>query len=111
LHRADNAIAWIGADERGQGIAYKNNGYQPQRISNHAVEYEWSLYSTISDCEAWGEQHGGHVWSVFYFPTGDATWVYDHSTKAGTSGPGSIREPGITTRTWRATTSSPLGSI
>lgn len=80
LHRADNAICWLGGDERGQGIAYKTNGYTPQRISNHAVEYQWSQYGSISDCECWAEQHQGHTWSIFYFPTGDATWVFDHST-------------------------------
>lgn len=81
LHRQNNTICWLGGDERGQGIAFAANGYQPQRISNHAVEYEWSLYSSISDCIAWGEQHGGHFWSVYTFPSGDATWVYDHSTQ------------------------------
>lgn len=80
LHRADGAIVWLAQDEKGIGIAYKNNGYSPQRISNHAVEYQWSQFSSMSDCEAWAEQYQGHTWSVFYFPTGDQTWVYDHST-------------------------------
>ena len=80
LHRQDSTICWLGGDERGQGIAFKANGYQAQRISNHSVEYEWSQYGSMSDCIAWGEQHGGHLWSVFTFPSGDATWVFDHST-------------------------------
>ena len=35
--RLDNSVFWIGADERGGGIAWRANGYTPQRVSNHAV--------------------------------------------------------------------------
>lgn len=87
VQRLDNSVFWLGGDEKGQGIAYRTNGYQPARISNHAVEYQWSEYAQISDAEAWGYQEGGHSFYVLYFPSGDpdpgcgqmrgATWVYD----------------------------------
>lgn len=78
--KADNSIFWLGGDERGQGIAWRANGYTPQRVSNHAVEYAWSQYSTISDVVAYSYQDQGHIFYVLYFPTGNATWVYDCST-------------------------------
>lgn len=78
--RADNSIFWLGGDERGAGIAYRTNGYQAVRISNHAVEFRWSQYPTMTDCETFSLQIQGHVLVVFYFPSGDETWAYDCST-------------------------------
>ena len=81
LQRCDAGVFWLGGNEHGQGIAYRNNGYEAQRISHHGVEYIWSKYSTISDTEAFAYQEGGHTFYVLYFPTADATWVYDCSTQ------------------------------
>lgn len=75
--RADNSIFWIGADERGAGIAYRNNGYTPQRISTFPVETAWRQYSTIADAQGYSYQDMGHTFVVWNFPTGNATWVYD----------------------------------
>jgi hypothetical protein len=51
--RADNSIFWIAADERGQGVAKRANGYNGDRISTHAVEYAWQKYPTIADAIGW----------------------------------------------------------
>ena len=55
-------------------------GYQPQRISTHAIEYAIQNYADITDALGWGEQHEGHLWYVLTFPSANATWVYDLTT-------------------------------
>lgn len=78
--KADNSVFWLGADDKGQGIVLRAVGYQPQRISTHAIEYAIGQYGTISDAVAWTYQQEGHSFYVLSFPTADATWVYDAST-------------------------------
>ena len=76
----DNTILWIGTDKRGGLKAWRANGYTPQRISNHAIEFAWQGYSTVSDAISYAYQDQGHDFWVIYFPTADKTWVYDVST-------------------------------
>ncbi len=78
--KADNSIFWMGQDERGQGIFWRANGYTPQRVSTHAMEYEWSTYVTIADLVTFSYQEQGHTFIVLNFPTAQKTWVYDIST-------------------------------
>jgi len=75
--KADNTVFWLGADDRGQGIVYRANGYSPARVSTHAIEYAIAQYATISDAVAYTYQQEGHLFYVLSFPTGNATWVYD----------------------------------
>lgn len=78
--KADNSIFWMGQDERGSGIFWRANGYTPQRVSTHAMEYEWSTYSTIADLLTYSYQEQGHTVVVLNFPTAQKTWCYDIST-------------------------------
>lgn len=81
LLRCDSGVFWLGGNEYGQGIAYRSTDQSSaERISTHAVEFQWSQYGAISDAEAFVELHGGHTFYVLNFPTGDATWVYDCAT-------------------------------
>ena len=80
VSRMDNSIFWLGSDERGQGMAWRANGWTPVRVSNHAVERAWQQYSTISDAISYTMQWNGHSWWVIYFPTANVTWVYDAAT-------------------------------
>lgn len=52
-------------------------GYTPQRVSTHAVEYAIAQMNTVFDawCSVYQEQ--GHTLYVLNFPTADQTWVYD----------------------------------
>jgi len=95
--KLDNSIVWLGGDERGKGIAWRANGYVPQRISNHGVETAWARYPRIDDAIGWSYQDYGHQFYVLHFPSADpnplvvaglnedysyrgATWVLDAST-------------------------------
>jgi hypothetical protein len=76
-----NSVMWLGRDKAGQNIVFQSNGYVPVRVSTHAIEYEISKYSTVEDAFAYAYQQEGHYFYVLTFPTGNATWVYDISTR------------------------------
>lgn len=80
IAKMDNSIFWLGKDARGSGIVFRANGYQPQRISTHAIEYAIQGYATTSDSFAFTYQQEGHSFYVLTFPTAGKTWVYDAST-------------------------------
>lgn len=79
--RADNSVFWIGQDERGARMAWRSNGYTPQRVSTHAVEYDLSTYSAaqIAAMTSYSYQDGGHIFWVLYIPGSSCSWVFDIS--------------------------------
>ena len=80
--KMNNQIYWLGRDFRGQGIVYVANGYQGQRVSTHAVEWQIQQYGTMSDAVAFTYQQDGHFFYVLTFPSANKTWVYDAATGA-----------------------------
>lgn len=84
--RLDNSIFWLGGDERGAGVIWRANGYTPQRVSNHAVEFALQGYLTrygtmgLQDAVGYSYQDQGHSFYVLYFPTANKTWVFDVAT-------------------------------
>lgn len=80
--KMDNGVFWLGQDARGQGIVYRANGYNGQRISTHAVEWQIQQYGNISDAIAYTYQQDGHSFYVLTFPSAGKTWVYDIATNA-----------------------------
>lgn len=80
IAKLDNSVFWLGQDLRGHGMVYRSAGYQPQRISTHAIEYAISDYSTISDAQAFTYQQEGHSFYVLIFPAEGKTWVFDAAT-------------------------------
>lgn len=82
IAKMDNGLFWLGRDRRGQGIVYRANGYQGQRISTHAVEWQIQQYADMSDAIAYTYQQDGHSFYVLIFPSANTTWVYDAATQA-----------------------------
>lgn len=80
IAKMDNRVFWLSADDRGQGMVMSATGYQPQRVSDHALEFAISQMSTISDAVAYTYQQEGHSFYVLSFPTANQTWAYDAST-------------------------------
>ncbi len=76
---ADNTILWINEDERGGRMAWRANGYTPQRISTHAVEIALQSYAAadIAAMATYTYQDGGHTFWSIYIPNTDCSWVYD----------------------------------
>jgi len=73
----DNSLFWLDQDERGSMVARRADGYNGRRVSTHAVELAWQSYGTTSDAVGYAYQEQGHTFWVIYFPTANATWVYD----------------------------------
>jgi hypothetical protein len=73
----DNTVFWINQDERGARMAWRAQGYTPQRISTHAVENDLSTYADISGLVSYSYQDGGHLFWVLYIPGSQWSWVYD----------------------------------
>jgi hypothetical protein len=78
---ADNAVYWLSQDRWGRNMCMRGEGYNARRVSNFAVEDEWSLYPTLADAVAMSYQLGGHENICWYFPSGNAWWAYDASTQ------------------------------
>ena len=75
--KMDNTVYWLTADERGQGTVQRAQGYSPQRVSTHALEYAINQMPRIDDAVAYTYQQEGHSFYVLNFPTARKTWVYD----------------------------------
>jgi hypothetical protein len=82
--RAGGSVVWVGSDERGRGTVWHAQGFQPARISTHAVEHALSGYSRLDEASAFAYQQGGHEFYQLSIPGSDAdsggTWVLDFST-------------------------------
>lgn len=75
-----DGIYYVAGDDRGVGIVMRMNGYIPQRVSTHAIEYQiqqWQIagLDTSTAC-GYGMQMQGHNFYVLTFPT-FGTLVYD----------------------------------
>jgi len=92
VKKVDDTLFWLGKDPRGVGIVYRANGYTPQRISTHAIEWQIDKImrdygpASLSNTFAYTYRQDGHEFYVLSFPdanSGDgATFVYDVATGA-----------------------------
>jgi hypothetical protein len=78
----DNTLFWLGGSPRGEGPMWTVQGYQPVRISTHAVESAMAGMATVSDAVITTARHGGHGWVTWDFPSGGQTWSFDIATQA-----------------------------
>jgi len=78
--KLDNSLFWLGADARGFGVVYRNQGYNALRVSTHAIEFAIQNYAVLTDAIAYTYQQEGHSFYVLTFPTVGKTWVYDVAT-------------------------------
>ena len=72
--KMDNTVYWLGED----GIVYRAAGYQPKRVSTHAVEQ--AIDGEQWDAFAYTYTEEGHKFYVLTFPSQEQTWVYDAAT-------------------------------
>lgn len=75
--KAGTTIMWLGGDERGGAMVFAANGFTPQRVSDHALEYWLSQQVEISDAVGFAMQDQGHNFYVLWFPSANTTWVLD----------------------------------
>jgi len=79
--KMDNSLIWLGSDERGDAMIWRAQGYQPGRISTHAIEEEMRKYTRIDDAIGYSYQQAGHSFYVLTFPSASKTWCYDAATQ------------------------------
>lgn len=78
----DNSVAFLGKrKEDGALQIVRLAGYQIERISTDAIEYEIQSYTTTSDAFSYSYTLYGHTFLVVGFPSANVTWVYDASTR------------------------------
>jgi hypothetical protein len=77
LADAGDSLIWIGNDQRGMRACWRDFAFQPQRISNFAVEQFWQQYPTVGDAIAFAFIWMGHLFYQVSFPSADKTWLYD----------------------------------
>jgi hypothetical protein len=76
--KAGTTVLWLGGDERGaNGVVYAANGFVPQRVSDHALEYWLTQQATIADAVGMARQDEGHNFYDLWFPSANATWTLD----------------------------------
>jgi hypothetical protein len=77
----DNTLYWLSENVNGaRKILRAAGGYQPQRISTHAIEFALQGYSTVADARGYGYQDQGHSFYVLTIPSQNVTWVFDSIT-------------------------------
>ncbi len=80
IAKMNNTVYWLGSDDKGHGIVYMAHGYQPQRISTHAIEQEIQSYGDLRGTTAYCYQQNGHHFYVLNFTAARTTWVFDATT-------------------------------
>lgn len=75
--KAGQSIVLLTQNEQGGKEIRRIMGYEPKRISTHAVEQEIAKYPTTADAEAYSYNQDGHLFYVIGFPSGDTTFVCD----------------------------------
>ena len=75
-----NDIFWLGSSNRGYGVVWHNNGYQPERVSTHGIEFIISQMGRIDDAIGYCYQQEGHFFYVLSFPSANKTLCLDLTT-------------------------------
>ena len=73
-------LVWLTSSDHGQSQIVLTQGYQAQRISNHAIETEIANYERIDDTYSFAYQQDGHAFLVMSFPSARKTWCFDATT-------------------------------
>jgi hypothetical protein len=75
-----DTVMWLGGGPNGQGVVWSVTGYQPVRVSNHAVESAIQAAGDVSTATAYTYQKRGHMFYALNLPNTKTSWVYDAST-------------------------------
>ena len=79
--RMGQGLIWLGRSERGESTIVMTQGYSYVPISTFPISYAIGRYTRTDDAFAYYYSEDGHEFYVITFPTADATWCYDLTTK------------------------------
>jgi hypothetical protein len=76
-------VMWLAKTPDGGIQVMQLQGYRPQRVSTHALEFQGASYPRVNDAigQAYTEQ--GHTFYLLTFPTANVTWGYDEKAPEG----------------------------
>lgn len=78
-------IFWLAQDKRGTGYVISTQNVNAVRVSTYAVEFAIQQYIAnghiISDAVGSSYQEDGHLFYKLDFPSADATWCFDATTR------------------------------
>lgn len=80
--KLNNSLFWLGSNKDGNRVVFKSVGYNAQRISDHALEYELGQMAEVSDAIGYTYQQEGHYFYIITFKNGDKTFCWDDTTQA-----------------------------
>lgn len=87
-----NTVYWLGQDAQGGGVVWRANGFIPERVSSHALEWQLNRVlergGSLAQSVAWSYQQHGHNYYVLQVPglgggglpidaNDRVTWAYD----------------------------------
>ncbi len=77
-------VGWIGMDARGGPCAFLAEGFEPRRVSTHAVEQAWRIAipsGAVRRATSYAYTENGHTfWVVNFEGVANCAWVYDLTT-------------------------------
>ena len=76
----DNTLYWLGQDKDGSGQVWRANGYTPERVSTHAVEYHLKKQGQLDAAVGWSYAEEGHSFYLLYVPQSETTFCFDAAT-------------------------------
>ena len=76
----DNGIIWLGVDENGRGIVWRNQGFNAARVSTQAIEDRIASVNDFTESYAWIYHQNGHLFYCLQVKGLDATLVLDAVT-------------------------------
>lgn len=76
----DNALTWLGQDDRGGSIVWRANGYSATRISTQAIESKIAESAAQDESYAYTYYEQGHAFYVLQVKNADSTFVCDAAT-------------------------------
>lgn len=80
--KMDTNVYWLSQSPEGDRMVMRGNNQNiAQRISNHAIEYEFRQYARVDDAIGSVYQVSGHSFYKLHFPTADKTWGFDQATE------------------------------
>lgn len=75
--QTSNTLFWLGQDGDGGGVVWMANGFQPQRISTHAIENYLQQYTQyLPQAVGYTYQENGEYFVCINIPTMPTTLVY-----------------------------------
>ena len=77
LQKIGGVAFWLGRDEQGAAAVFSMQAYQPQRISNHALEELLEQITDLSGATAFTYHQDGLTFYVLNVPGLSTTWVYE----------------------------------